>query len=309
MSRSFPRPSLHALAAALSLALAAAAAHAQVPAHERVVVVVMENKSYDQVRLRPYTASLMAQGATFTTAFGTGRPSQPNYLALWAGSMLGVTTNNCPPAGSPYSAENLGHACEAAGISWRAYSENLAIAGSAACSYDGTASTGLYTRKHAPWTQFTNLNHNNERPYTDLAADIAAGTLPRLVFIVPNNCHNSHNSTDPGCSIQDADNWLAANLPAVRAALGPRGLLVLTWDEDDGGSTNHILTTFVGPQVVPGSVYTPVFTHYALNRTITDALGLSPMGNGGAELPPSGIWQAVVPTRGTSWGQLKAHYR
>ncbi len=302
-----PRSTL--FAAACVAWLAASSVHAQVPAHDRVVVVVMENKSYDQVRLRPYTASLMAQGATFTTAFGTGRPSQPNYIAMWAGSMLGVTTNNCPALPTPLTAPNLGQACEAAGISWRAYSENLATAGSAACSFDGSISSGLYTRKHAPWTQFSNLNHNNERPYTDLASDIAGGTLPRLVFIVPNNCHNTHNSTTPGCGILDGDTWLSQNLPAVIAALGPRGLLVLTWDEDDGGSSNRILTTFVGPQVISGSVYSPLYTHYALNRTITDALRLPAMGNGVSEVPPSGIWQAVVPAQKHSWGEVKSYYR
>ena len=311
MLRSSPWTLLRRLFSALALTLSAASSASAigVPAHDRVVVVVMENKSYDQVRTKPYTASLMAQGATFTVAFGVARPSQPNYIALWAGSTLGVTTNNCPALPAPLSAPNLGQACEAAGISWRAYSENLAVAGSAACSFDGSVSSGLYTRKHAPWTQFTNLNHANERPYTDLAADIAGGTLPKLVFIVPNNCHNSHNSTTPGCGVPEADAWLAANLPAVIGALGPRGLLVLTWDEDDGSATNHILTAFVGPLVTPGSVSNQLFTHYALVRTITDALGLPILGNTASEVPAAGVWQAVVPAQKRSWGQVKAHYR
>jgi acid phosphatase len=274
-----------------------------------VAVVIMENKSYDQVRTQPYTASLISGGAVFTQSYGTTHPSQPNYLALWAASILGVTNNNCPAPGSPFTAENLGHACEAAGLSWRAYSENLAVAGSAACSYEGSASSGLYTRKHEPWTQFSNLDHARERPYGDLAADIAAGTLPNLVFVIPNNCHNTHNSTTPGCGIPDGDAWLAANLPAIQAALGPTGLLILTWDEDDNFAGNHILTVFAGPMVISGAVSTRTVTHYTMVRTICDALGLTPFAGAAAEIPIDDVWQSPVDARKTFWGRIKQIYR
>lgn len=294
----------------LSALIAIGTAHAAVvPPHDRVIVVVMENKSYNQVRTQPYTMSLMSVGATFTNSFGTTHPSQPDYLSLWAGSTLGVTNNNCPAPGAPFAAENLGHACEVAGISWRAYSENLAVAGSTACSFDGSASSGLYTRKHAPWTQFANLNHANERPYTDLANDIANNTLPRLVYVVPNNCHNSHNSSTLGCGVPDADAWLGANLPTMINALGPKGLLVLTWDEDDNVSLNHILTVFVGPQVVSGAVSAQTINHHTVVRTICEALGLTPFALAGSEASIGNVWKLPVPTATHSWSQVKAIYR
>ena len=303
------------LAPALIAALAAVTACATVaragvvPLHDRVVVVVLENKSYNQVRTQPYTMSLMAQGATFTRSFGVSHPSQPNYIALWAASVLGVTNNNCPAPGALFSNENLGHACEAAGLTWRAYSENLAVAGSTACSYDGSASSGMYTRKHAPWTQFGNLNHANERPYADLAADLASNSLPNLSFIVPNNCHNSHNSTTAGCGVPDADAWLAANMPAVISALGPKGLLVVTWDEDDNISNNQVLTVFVGPQVLDGVSSLQGITHYTLVRMICEALGLTPFAGAAGEASITGVWEALVPAKSTNWGRVKSHYR
>ena len=251
----------------------ATATRAAAPHHGRVVVVVMENKSYDEVRSLPYTASLLVQGATLTNSFAVTHPSQPNYFALWGGNTLGIRNDNCPAPGSPYSTQNLGQMCETHGLTWRAYSENLAVAGSTACSYDGSTSTGLYTRKHDPWTYYQNVNHLNERPYSDLAGDIAGGTLPNLVFIIPNNCHNTHNSTTPGCGLPDGDAWLAANLPAVLAALGSDGLLVLTWDEDDSSASNHILTALVGPLVIPGSQSDQVVNHYTIVRMICEALG------------------------------------
>jgi len=296
--------------AALAVLTATAPAHAQTPPpHDKVVVVIMENKSYDQARVQPYTASLIAGGAIFTNARAVAHPSQPNYFALFAGNSLGISNDNCPPAGAPYPYENLGWACETNGRTWAAYSENLPSAGSTVCSADGSTSTGLYTRKHDPWTYFTNVNHANERPYTDLAAVLAAHALPNLTFIVPNNCHNSHNSSTPGCTIADADAWLATNLPPIIAELGPNGLLILTWDEDDNSASNHILTVVSGPKVIPGSAYDPLAQHYAVTRLISDVLGLPLLGYGQFEAPIDGIWTSVVSTQRSSWGTLKTIYR
>jgi len=299
--------------AALVLILAAAtrgtsAAGSSVPAHDHVIVVIMENKSYDAARVQPYTAALMTAGASFTNSFAVAHPSQPNYFALWGGNTM-VTNDNCPPAGSPYPYANLGQACAAAGKTWRAYSENLGAVGGTACSYDGNTSTGLYTRKHDPWVSYNNVVHTNERPYSDLAADIAASQLPNLAFVVPNNCHNSHNSSTPGCGVGDADTWLSQNLPAMIAAVGPTGLVVLTWDEDDSSSGNHILTVFEGPQVQPGAVSTRSITHYTVLRTIGDVLGLAPVGAAVSEQPITDVWLAATPARHTSWGALKIRYQ
>jgi hypothetical protein len=296
------------LAPGLALALVAPA-RAAAPHHDRVVVVVMENKSYDEVRSLPYTASLLAQGATLTNSFAITHPSQPNYFALWGANTLGITNDNCPAPGSPFFTQSLGQMCVANGLTWRTYSENLAVVGSTACSYDGSVSTGLYTRKHAPWTYYQRENHLNERPYTDLAADIAGGTLPNLVFIIPNNCHNTHNSTTAGCGLLDGDAWLAANLPAVIAALGPNGLLVLTWDEDDSSAGNHILTALVGPLVIPGVQSAQVVNHYTVVRMICEALGFPTFERATTEASITGVWKTVTPALRKNWGQLKSVYR
>jgi len=193
----------------LALAFAAMPAMAQVPALDHVIVVVMENHSYDEVRLKPYTASLIAQYTACTQSYAITHPSLPNYLALWSGSTQGVTADDCPPAGAPFNVANLGQACEAAGKTWRSYCEDLPDTGSTTCSAAG------YRRKHAPWTYFSNVDHLNERPFSDLVADISAGRLPALAFVVPNQCNSTHD-----CSIQTGDDWLAANVPYLLTALG-----------------------------------------------------------------------------------------
>jgi acid phosphatase len=280
---------------ALLLALAAApaatasqAATAVVPALDHIIVVVMENKDWSQVRYASYTQSLEITGAELINSYGvTQDASQPNYLALWAGSTFGVTTNACPPPGSPYTAENLGHALEVAGKTWRAYSENLPATGSSICTSGGTSPA--YTRKHEPWTDFSNLDHNNERVYSDLALDIANNTLPNLAYVIPNNCNNTHNT---GCTVTIGDTWLSNNLPAMIAAVGNNGVVILTWDEDSGtlGNNNHILTIFKGPRVPHGFQSTGVVNHYNVLRTICDALGLAPFGEAANVAAITDVW-------------------
>ena len=270
------------------------------PRLDRVIVLVMENKAYDQVRTLPYTTSLMAQGSVMSNSYAITHPSQPNYLTLWAGGTFGVSSNACPAPGSPFMVENLGHACEAAGLTWRSYAENLPAAGSPVCTADGS----LYARKHCPWTNFGNLNHQNERPFTDFSVDLARGTLPDLAFVVPNNCHNSHS-----CPAGDADTWMAANVPAMLDALGPRGVLILTWDEDNDHAGNHILTVFVGPEVKTGYTSTTMINHYTLLRTVCELLGITPFAAAASEPSIQDIWLGPTAAKASTWGSLHVLYR
>jgi len=252
---------------------------------DHVIVIVMENHSYTQVKGLPYITTLIHNYTSFSQSYAVAHPSQPNYLALWAASTLGNTDDGCPPSGSPYSAANLGHSCEAAGLTWKSYCENLPSIGSTTCS----SSDNQYKRKHHPCPDFSNLTHSKEYPYTRLATDIAAGTLPNLSFVVPNMCHDMHD-----CSTTTGDTWLASNMPAMISAVGPRGLVILTWDEDDKSSSNHILTVFAGPCVKANYVCSSTFNHYTLVRTICDVLGLGSFANASAKVTPTDVWNAAV---------------
>jgi len=268
--------------AAACLALTAPTASA-VPPLDHVIVIVMENKSYTQAMTGPYTASLVAAGASFQYFFAYTHPSQPNYLMLWSGGTQGITTDVCPPAGIPFDTENLGHACEVAGKTWRTYAEGLPAPGSDVCTNPAT----YYLRKHCPWTYFSNLDHNNEREYADLAADIANDALPNLAFVIPDSHDDSH---DTGYDVTWGDNWLAANVPAMLDAVGPRGVVIVTWDEDDGHSGNRILTVFDGPLVQAGYVSTDFTYHWNVVRTIADALGIERPGLASSAAPIEDIW-------------------
>lgn len=161
------------------------------------------------------------------------------------------------------------------------YAENLPYP-----SYSGCESNdGLYVRKHAPWTNFGNLDHQRERRFQDLATDIAGGTLPKLAFVIPNQCNNTHD-----CSVATGDAWLAANMPSMIQAVGPTGFVILTWDEDDNYHNNHILTVFAGGLVKSGYVTYRTINHYTVLRTICDALGIESFGAAVNETPITDVW-------------------
>src|ERR1039458_953297 len=61
---------------------------------DHVVVVIEENHSFDEVvgnANMPYlNNTLIPQGALMTDSHGATHPSEPNYLALFAGSFYGI---------------------------------------------------------------------------------------------------------------------------------------------------------------------------------------------------------------------------
>jgi acid phosphatase len=73
--------SLRALACLGGLLFAAALPLRAIPAYDHVVVVVLENHSYQEILNGPaaWLNRLRAQGANITGAYGIQHPSQPNY--------------------------------------------------------------------------------------------------------------------------------------------------------------------------------------------------------------------------------------
>ncbi|MFN2497318.1 MAG: hypothetical protein ABR608_15675 [Pseudonocardiaceae bacterium] len=81
---------------------AAAAGAVGVPTPAHVVVLVLENKDAAAVIGSPnasYITSLTQRGALFTNSHALTHPSQPNYLALFAGDTFGINDDHCPTEG------------------------------------------------------------------------------------------------------------------------------------------------------------------------------------------------------------------
>ncbi|MGE5277429.1 MAG: alkaline phosphatase family protein [Acidobacteriota bacterium] len=255
---------------------------ADLPRPDHTVVVIMENHSYSDVignAGAPYINFLRTIGASFTDSHAVGHPSEPNYLALFAGTTKGLTDDSCPHT---YSDENVASRLAAAGLSFAGYSESMPYDG-----YTGCAS-GRYARKHNPWVNFTNVPSAANLAFARFPADY--GLLPAVAFVVPNLCNDMHD-----CSVATGDTWLRANIdPYVQWAMSHDSLLVLTFDESED-SSNRIATIFVGPMVVPGD-YAGRIDHYAVLRTLEDAYGLPPTGNAASASPILGAWLEPTPT-------------
>ena len=70
-----------------------------VPRPDHVLIVVFENKNYEQIidaAQAPYLTQLAREGANLTDVHGEVHPSQPNYVALSSGSTQRVTDDACP---------------------------------------------------------------------------------------------------------------------------------------------------------------------------------------------------------------------
>jgi acid phosphatase len=250
---------------------------AAVPRFAHVVVVIEENHAYSQVignSNAPYINSLARSGTLLTDAHAVTHPSEPNYLALFSGSTHGLGDDSCPHT---YRGNNVGHQVRVHGMSFAAYSDSLPTTGFRGCSF------GAYARKHAPWTNFTDLPRSVAKPMSAFPSDYAK--LPRLAFVVPNLNHDMHDGT-----VAQADGWLRSHLAGYATwARRHDSLLIVTWDENDDAAGNHIPGILVGAHVrrlhYAGSV-----DHYRMLATLEAAFRLPRLGLAARRSPISGVW-------------------
>ncbi|MET0479496.1 MAG: alkaline phosphatase family protein, partial [Actinomycetota bacterium] len=95
------------------------------PATSRVVVVVEENHAIGQIigsPQAPFLNHLATQGTLLTRYYAITHPSLPNYLAMISGDTHQITSD-CTSCN--LDAPNLADQLEAAGVSWKAYMEDL----------------------------------------------------------------------------------------------------------------------------------------------------------------------------------------
>lgn len=236
---------------------------------------MLENREYDEVvgdPEMPYINGLIERGAVTTNYYTQVHPSLPNYLALLGGDTFGGTDNYTDfEIGGP----NLASQLSRAGISWRAYMEGMPYPCFTGASY------GRYTKRHNPFAYFPSITGVPKRcanvvPATRLTRDLGRSELPEFGWLTPDVCNDGHD-----CSLGLVDLYLFELVPRIRRALGPHGLLVITWDEGrskvgccgfPGGG--RIATVLVGPDVQPGRQIEMVADHYSLLAAIEDRFGL-----------------------------------
>jgi hypothetical protein len=293
------------LGAALMFGAPGALAASPPPTYDHVVLAIFENKARSQIigaSDAPYLNGLARQGANFSESFAIRHPSQPNYLDLFSGSnhgLEGPTGNNCPQT---FASGNLGHQLMTHGRTFVGYAEGLPSAGSEVCSHPLGDPNG-YWRKHAPWTNFSNLHQATvSRPYSAFTADFTK--LPTVSFVVPNQCNDMHEG--PPCGIPRGDTWARHHLDAyAQWAKTHDSLLIVTWDEDNNSDhvgTNHIATFFVGARIIPGD-YSERIDHYTVLRTIEAMYGLPALGSAAHRSPITNAFAAPAPDCATQFNQ------
>lgn len=234
----------------------------------RVVLLVMENKDRGAIigsPDAPYLTSLARSYGTATRSYAVAHPSLPNYLALISGSTQQITSD-CTACRA--SGPNLGTQLDAARLSWRAYEEGLPRQ-----CFTG-AFAERYARKHDPFAYWDGRDCRRRVSFAALRTDLAAGRLPPFALVVPDLCHDMHD-----CSVATGDRFLESLVPRLLRGLGPRGYLVLTFDEGTGDQP--IATIVAGPGARRGVTQTSRVDHYGVLATIEDTFGLRRLGAAG----------------------------
>lgn len=269
---------------ALLLVWLAAPVEAQpLPRPDHIVIVVEENKSFEQIIGNPdapYINALARHGALFTQSYGVTHPSQPNYLALFSGATHGIGSNACP---LELGGASLASVLVEKGLSFVSYAESMPETGFEGCVY------GAYVRKHNPvadWKEFAALN----QPFNAFPQDF--GKLPTVVLVVPDQRNDMHDG-----SIAQGDAWLAKNIePYAQWAMTHNSLLIVTWDEDNGSADNRIATIFIGPMVKPGTSAQRI-NHYNILRTLSEIYSLPYLGESAQAEPITEVWDVNKRTR------------
>jgi hypothetical protein len=195
-----------------------------IPRYDHILVIVDENKDYDQIldpAAAPNIAGLAAAHGNATRFYAEVHPSEANYVALLGGDTFGIhdddayycqagsTRPMCDGAKATgyadhtVNARHLGDQLLAARLTWKGYYESLPEPGSLAVTasdprYDnGTRKTALYASKHSGFMNFADVQADPRRrerivDFEQLRRDLASGGMPSFALIVPNQCNDMH---------------------------------------------------------------------------------------------------------------------
>ncbi len=262
-----------------------------------VFLIVLENVNWGEIKgsaSAPYLNQTLLPMASHAEQYYTPpsfASSLPDYIWLEAGTNFGIVDSNGPGSHTIPSTNHLVAQLSAAGISWRAYQEDISGTN---CP---TVSADLYAVYHNPFVYFEDILSNETycvshlRPYRELDADLMNGTVARYNFITPNLCHDMHNSV--GCAtpdrIRNGDDWLSVEIPKIMAspAYQDDGAIFITWDEGTSDGIMGPIGLIVVSPLAKGGGYsnTNHYTHSATLRTMQEIFGVRPFLGDAASSP------------------------
>ena len=268
-----------------------------VPALDHVFVLVLENHnaftSFGSPGIldnpaAPHISALAKQYNFASNYNGVWHPSLPNYLAMitgdWigtdvvgaphsypVGSIVGISDDDSPSVATDYPVPpanasthrwkvqlpSLAGQLVSHGKDWRAYLQNLPVAGTTLANWPGDNNTAkLYAVKHNPFPYVEEVQNDpaqfaKQVPMEQLFSDIASGNAPALSYIVPDQCRDMHglgNVLAPCGGVNDTDAndvkrgdeetfWIVNAITGSRLWNEGRNALFVVFDEGNGPLT------------------------------------------------------------------------
>src|SRR6266487_3431652 len=154
-----------------------------------------------------------------------------------------------------------------------------------------------YIAHHNPFVYFDLRNDDsckNTVGLDEFYKDLSNQTIPNYSFIVPNNIHNTHDST-----VTEGDNWLSNFVPKIiNSSKFNNTALFIVYDEgkknDKSGFGSGIYAVnggqlpllLVSPLANKGFVSSLEYTHYNLLTTVEKILNLGNLGKGDTAAKP-----------------------
>jgi phospholipase C len=273
------------------------------PAVRHIVMVMLENRSYDQVVGRPdapFQNRLARQCGNAVEAFGATHGSGSNYLAISAGQYPPSSVHGCLYQACASNADNIYAQLDRAGLTWKSYQESMPYP---------CAKTSAYPYKigHNPAIFYAGIPAAECRarvvPVPELDArsgpfydDLRHAALPSLAWVTPNRINDGDGPCPHrSCTRAFVDHWLRRFVTLIAAAPAYQDgsiLILVTYDEGRGWDNRigedcanpaadlaglqpscHVPLFVVWPYARPGSNGT-FLTLYSVTRTVEDLFGL-----------------------------------
>ena len=267
-----------------------------VPRLDHVFVIVLENHNSftsfgsNGIIGNPQAPNITALWNKYNIATnynGVWHPSLPNYVAMitgdWTGtdvigtghtypkgSAVGISDDDSPsvavdygPPANPSSHRwtvnlpSLAGQLVTAGKDWRAYLQNIPIAGTHFANWPGDSNTAkLYAVKHNPFPYVAEVQDDpaqfaKQVPIEQLFSDLGSGQVPAFSYIVPDQCRDMHGIGNPlapcGGAFNTDDNdvkrgddetgWLVNGILGSKAWQRGRNAIFIVFDEGNGPLT------------------------------------------------------------------------
>jgi phospholipase C len=259
-----------------------------------IIVLVMENKGYTQIigsSDAPFQNELAKKYASASKYYGVFPDSLANYISIISGKPY-ITQDKDPGELSPLKEQTIVNLLQSKNMTWKGYFEDMP----SSCYLKDAGKSG-YIAHHNPFVYFDIRNDDKCKNTVTLDTfykDLSSGTLPNFSFVVPNNIHNTHDST-----VADGDKWLSTFVPQIiNSPIFSSNALFIVYDEgqkhDKSGfgsgdyavTGGHLNLILVSPVAKAGFVSTNQYTHYNLLSTIENMLDLGNLGKGDAISEP-----------------------